>query len=489
MIGDLREKATSGLIWSAIERFGQQAVVFVVQIVLARLLAPEQFGLIAMVAVFMTLSSIVADAGFSQALVQRKEVGDKEISTVFYFNLGISCVMTLLLCLAAPFIAAFYKFEELTLILRVLSIRLVIGAFGSVQAAILSRQLLFKEIFWVTLPSTLISGIIAIVLAFNGFGVWALVGQSLVQSILQSSAFWFSSDWRPSRVFEIQCLKEMFPYGSRLALSSFLHQGFQSAYVLVIGKVFSAADLGYFQRARSLQRLPVENIQGILGRVTFPLFSKIQDDPPRMKRGMRKALQLSTLLVFPGMALLAAIAEPLVVTLIGEKWLPCVPYLQWLCVVGVLFPLHSMNVNLLLSIGRSDLLLRLEIIKKSLILINVFVTYRYGILAMIYGWGVTSAFGLLINTYYTKKFIDYSFYQQLKDLIPMICIALVVFAANYELIQVLTLSAPLTLAVTLCVGGALLLLGIRFVGASLKVEMEKILNGLPGGKLIGRLFL
>jgi O-antigen/teichoic acid export membrane protein len=489
MIGDLREKATSGLIWSAIERFGQQAVVFVVQIVLARLLAPEQFGLIAMVAVFMTLSSIVVDAGFSQALVQRKEVGDKEISTVFYFNLGISCVMTLLLCLAAPFIAAFYKFEELTLILRVLSIRLVIGAFGSVQAAILSRQLLFKEIFWVTLPSTLISGIIAIVLAFNGFGVWALVGQSLIQSALLSSAFWFSSDWRPTRVFDIQCLKEMFPYGSRLALASFLHQGFQSVYVLVIGKVFSAADLGYFQRARSLQRLPVENIQGILGRVTFPLFSKIQDDPPRMKRGMRKALLLSTLMVFPGMALLAVISEPLIVTLIGEKWLPAACYLKWLCLPGAMISLHAMNVNILLSIGKSDLILRLEVLKKSLIVINILVTYRYGIQEMIYGMVVTSIIGLWINTFYTKKFIDYSLYQQLKDLIPIICIALVVFAANYELIQVLTLSAPLTLAVTLCVGGALLLLGIRFVGASLKNEMRKILNGLPGGKLIGRLVL
>ena len=486
---DLREKAVSGLLWSAFERFGQQAAVFVVQIFLARLLAPDQFGLIAMVAVFMTLSSIVADAGFSQALVQRKEVGDKEISTVFYFNLGISCVMTLLLCLAAPFIAAFYEFEELTLILRVLSIRLVFGAFGSVQGAILSRQLLFNKIFWVTLPSTLISGIIAIVLAFNGFGVWALVGQTLIQSILQSSAFWFSSDWRPKYIFDTQCLKEMFPYGSRLALSSFLHQGFQSVYILVIGKVFSAADLGYFQRARSLQRLPVENIQGILGRVTFPLFSKIQNDPPRIKRGMRKALQLSALIVFSGMALLAAISEPLVVTLIGEKWLPAVPYLTWLCLFGAVFPLHAMNVNLLLSIGRSDLMLRLEVLKKTLILINILITYRYGIQEMIYGMVVTSIIGLCVNTFYTKKFIDYSLYQQLKDLIPMICIALVVFFTNYGLIQVTSISALLTLVVTSSLGGMILLLGIRFVGSSLKDEMAKILAGLPGGRLIIRLVL
>jgi teichuronic acid exporter len=398
-------------------------------------------------------------------------------------------VMTLLLCLVAPYIAAFYEFEELTWILRVLSVGLIIGAFGSVQGAILGRQLLFKKVFWITLPSLLIAGVVAIIMALNGFGVWALVTQNLLQSVLMSSALWFSSDWRPKRIFDTQCLKEMFPYGSRLALSRFLDRGFQSIYILVIGKVFTAADLGYFQRARSLQRLPVENIHSIFGRVTFPLFSKIQDDPPRMKRGMRTALQLSTLLVFPGMALLAAISEPLIVTLIGEKWLPSVPYLKWLCIVGALFPVNAMNINVLLALGRSDLMLRLEFIKKTLILINVVFTYRYGIQAMIYGMVVTSFISLWLNTYYIKKFIDYSLYQQLKDTNPMICIALLVFAANYGLIQTLSLNAPLTLVVTLCAGGVILLLGIRFVGVSLKDEMAKILDGIPGGKFIGRLVL
>lgn len=485
----LREKATTGLIWSAFERFGQQAAVFVVQIVLARILAPEQFGLIAMVAVFMTLSGIVVDAGFSRALVQRKEVGGNELSTVFYFNLGISCLMTLLLCWLAPYIAAFYEFEELTLILRVLSVRLIIGAFGSVQGAILCRQLLFKRIFWFSLPSTLLAGLAAIFLAMNGFGVWALVWQTLIQAVLMSGAFWFSSDWRPIRVFDTQCLKEMFPYGSRLAITSFIHRGFQDIYVLVIGKVFSATDLGYFQRARSLQKLPVENIQGILGRVTFPLFSSIQDDPPRMKRGMRKALQLSTLLVFPGMALLAVIAEPLVLTLIGAKWLPCVPYLKWLCVVGALFPLHSMNVNLLSAIGRSDLLLRLEIIKKSLILINVFITFRFGILTMIYGWAIASVLGLFINTYYTKKFIDYSLWQQIADALPMICIAVVVYVVNASLMHLLALNELCLLLISVSTGGAILLLGIRFVGDTLREEISRILEGLPYGKLLSRVLL
>jgi teichuronic acid exporter len=478
-----------GVVWSACERFGQQGCVFVVQIVLARILAPEQFGLIAMVMVFMTMSGILVDAGFSRALIQRKDVGDTELSTIFYFNVAISFLMVGVLCLLAPLIAGFYQLEELTLILRVLSFRLILGAFGTIQSAILSRAMLFKRVFLVTLPSLLIAGGLAIYLAMNGFGVWALVAQTLSQSLLVSLALWFQSDWRPKLIFDMTCLKEMFPYGSRLALSSFLDRGFQSMYTLVIAKAFSVTDLAYFQRARSLQKLPVQNIHGILGRVTFPLFSSIQDDPPRMKRGMCKALQITTLFVFPGMALLSAISEPLIITLITDKWLPAVPYLKWLCLSGALFPMHAMNINVLLALGRSDLMLRLEVIKKCLVVMNILITYRFGIQAMVYGIVVTSFIALWINTYYTKKFIDYSCLGQLKDVLPMICVAGVIFAVNSVLIALMALSAPVTLAVTLCIGGLILLIGVRFVGSSLKEEMSRVLARLPGGRVIERVFL
>ncbi|MDF3130399.1 lipopolysaccharide biosynthesis protein [Kiritimatiellaeota bacterium B1221] len=476
----LRQRATSGLVWSAIERFGQQASVFIIQIILARILAPEQFGLIAMVAVVMRLSGIIVDAGFSQALVQRKNIGDADISTVFYFNLFVSCAMALVICLLAPYVSNFYGFSELTLILRVLTIRLVISAFGSVQGAIFARKLAFKKIFWVTLPSTVVSGIISIIMAYNGFGVWALVWQSIIRAFLLSCVYWAYSSWRPKFVFDIKCLKEMFPYGSRLAMTSFLHQGFQNLYVLVIGKVFSASDLGYFQRARSLQRLPVDNIHGIISRVTFPLFSSIQDDPPRMKRGMCKALQFSTLLVFPGMALLAAIAEPLVLVLIGEKWLPSVPYLKWLCFVGALFPLHSMNINLLSAIGRSDKLLRLEIIKKSILILNIFITYRFGIIVMIYGWGISSVIGLFINTYYTKIYIDYRFSEQVMDVFPAIGIALCVFSINHLAVNLLNLNEYMKLLVSLFGGSVILTCGLKyFIRNELKKDICSMLTRVP----------
>lgn len=488
-VESLRSKATSGLLWSSFERFGQQAARFIVQIALARILLPEQFGLIAMVTVFISLSRVFVDAGFSSALVQRKEVGDKEISTVFYFNIAISCLMTGLLYGAAPYIAAFYENDELTLILRVLSLVLVISGFGAVQGAMLSRQLRFGRLFWCAMPAIFLSGGIAVWMAYIGYGVWALVAQALISSVLMTCGVWLANGWRPKRVFDVQCLKDMFPFGSRLALAKLLDVGFQNLYILVIGKVFSAADLAYFQRARSFQLLPVQNIQGILGRVTFPLFSKIQDDPVRVKRGASKALQFSTLVVFSGMALLAAIAEPLIITLIGEKWLPSVPYLKWLCISGALFPVHAINVNLLNALGRSDLTLRMGIIKKSLTLLNICLMFRFGIQAIIYGMVVCSMISLWINTRYCKRLIDYSFSQQLKDVMPMIINALLVFAASLSVVQWIPVSPVLVLVAAACAGGVVLLFGLRFFDASLKDEIRRTLNGLPAGRLITRLIL
>jgi teichuronic acid exporter len=486
---DLRRSATSGIIWSAVERFGQQGCAFFVQLLLARLLAPEQFGLIAMVAVFVTISNVCVDAGFGQALIQRKEVGDLELSTVFYFTLMIACLMAGLLCVIAPWIADFYQIHELTLILRVLSVGLVIGAFGSVHATVLARKMQFKRLFWVSLPATLVSGGIAISLALNGLGVWALVVQVLCSRVLTASLLWFASAWKPRVVFSFSCLRDMFPYGSRLALSALLNQGFESIYILVIGKVFSAVELGNFQRARSFQRFPVQNIQYILGRVAFPLFSSIQDDPIRMKRGMRIAIQLGALFAFPIMALLSSVSQPMVATLIGEKWLPCVPYLRWLCLVGALFPLHAMNLSLLTAIGRSDLFLRLAVIKKIFVVINLVVLYFLGVQCMIYGMGVASICALLINTYYTNKFINYSFLSQVRDVFYIIAIALIIMGANIAFLYAVPLSAPAALISGCSIAAIVFLLSLRFVGESLKAELRRVLDPLPLGVIIGRMIL
>jgi teichuronic acid exporter len=488
-MSSLREKATSGVLWSAFERFGEKFCVFGIQLILARILAPEEFGLIALVAGFVIICNALVEGGFGRALIQLKSVSDVELSTVFYFNIFASACLSLLLFCVAPTIAAFYEIEELSVVLQFLCLGLIFEAFATVQRSILSRKMLFKKLFWVSMPSTVCSGTVGIVMALNGYGVWALVAQTLSRKLLLTSFLWLLTGWRPRLIFSYKCLAEMFPYGSRLALSGFLNQGFNNIYVLVIGKIFAPIEVGFFQRAKSFQQLPVANIQSILMRVAFPLFSSIQDDPPRMKRGMRKATQIATILVFPGMALLAVIAEPMVIFLIGEKWLPSIPYLQWLCIVGAMFPLHSLNVNLLAAIGRSDLFLRIEIIKKVLVLANILITFSFGVQAMIYGMCVTSILALAINTHYTQKFIDYGFMEQIRDVLPMFLTAVLVFLAGYSFQAVTDFQTLTTLLWSVAISGFIGMLSLHFMADDLKVEIKQVAAKVPFGKRIASILL
>ena len=475
----LRQKATSGVVWSAIERFGQVGCAFVLQLFLARLLAPEQFGLIAMVTVFITISNVLIDAGFSQALIQRKEVRDLDVTTVFYFNLLIAVILAVSLYCFAPFIARFYDSEELTLIVRVLSINLLFAGLGAVHKAKMTREMRFKKLFLVSFPATLLGGLVGIAMAYQGYGVWALVTQSLLMRGMITGLLWIFTGWRPSLAFDFACIKEMFPYGSRLAVSGVLNTGFSNLYVLVIGKVFTPVEVGLFQRARLFQQLPVQNIQAIVGRVAFPLFSSVQDDPTRMKRGLRKAIQLVSLLVLPCMALLAAISEPMVLVLIGVKWQACVPYLKLLCFVGALYPLHAMNLNLLAAIGRSDLFLRLEIIKKILIVLNVLATYRFGVQAMIVGMIITSLIALLLNTYYSKKFIDYGIAQQFLDLYKLIVMSGIIWCAATFCVAIFSEMRWGALLAGSCSAAVIVLIGIRCLGREVQSEVMSVLQRIP----------
>lgn len=480
MTDSLRRKATSGILWSAIERYGQQSCAFVVQLILARLLAPEEFGLIAMVVVFIAISGALIDAGFSRALVQRKEVTDSDLSTVFYFNMVVSFLVAALLHFCAPAIALFYGFSDLSQILRFLSFGLILSAFGAVHRSILTRGLFFKKLFWVSFPSVLISGSLGIVMAYSGFGVWALVGQSLCMALISSLFLWLQSTWRPAFVFDVGCLKEMFPYASQLALSSILDQGFRNIYVLVIGKFFTLAEVGFFQRARAFQQLPVSNFQSVLSQVAFPLFASIQNDPARMRSGMRKALQLGALFSFPTMTGMALVAEPMVVVIIGEQWLPIVPILQLLCVVGVIYPISAINVNLLMSIGRADLFLRIEIIKKLLVLANVLITYRYGLTAMILGMIVVSIIALVINTFYSKAFLGYGLFKQLKDIFAIAVIVLIMSGGVLLFSNAVEFKFLPKLLLEVILGIGLFVVLLRFLPLELKEEIVRITDPLPG---------
>ncbi|MGD0234771.1 MAG: MOP flippase family protein [Syntrophorhabdales bacterium] len=415
---NLRQQTIHALSWSFLEAAGLQGVRFVTGIILARLLFPEQFGLIGMLWIFIAVAQTFLDSGFGAALIQRREVTPADTCSIFYFNIGVGLAAAGLLCLVAPWIAGFYSQPILTPLIRALSLTIVINSFGLIQGTILSKQINFKMQTKVSLIASALAGTIGVSLAYAGFGVWALVVQQISGAVFQTAFLWLFNTWRPALIFSFKSLREMFKFGSRLLGSGLLNQVFDNIYLLVIGKLFSATDLGFFTRAKTFQELPSNTLSGMVARVTFPVFSTIQDDPTRLKKGLKKALTTLVLVNFPMMVGLAVIARPLVLVLLTEKWAPSIPYLQVLSFVGLLYPLHVINLNLLQALGRSELFLRLEIIKKVLIVINIAVTWRWGISAMICGMIVTSIISYYLNSYYTGVLIGYPIREQLRDLSP-----------------------------------------------------------------------
>jgi teichuronic acid exporter len=338
-----------------------------------------------------------------------------------------------LLCLVAPRIASFYNQPILAPLTRAMSLIIVINSFGLIQSTILSKQIDFKTQTKISLIAGTLSGIMGIILATAGFGVWSLVGQQVSGSLFSTILLWLLSTWRPALIFSFNALKDMFGFGSRLLVSGVLSQIFDNIYLLMIGKLFSAADLGFFTYANHLQALPSQTLSEMVGRVTFPVFSSIQEDLNRLKKGLKKALTFLVLVNFPVMVGLAVIARPLVVALLTEKWAECIPYLQLLCVLGLLYPLHVINLNVLQALGRSDLYLRLEIIKKVLVVINIIVTWRWGISAMIYGMIATSFISYYLNSYYSGVLIGYPLWEQLRDLLSALIIAVLMGLVVYTL--------------------------------------------------------
>jgi O-antigen/teichoic acid export membrane protein len=427
----LRSKTIHALSWSFLESIGLQGVRLVIGIVLARLLFPEQFGLVGMLTIFMAVAQAFLDSGFGAALIQKRDATPIDACSMFYFNIVVGLMAAGLMCLVAPWIAAFFSQPVLAPLTRLLSLTIVTNSFGLIQNTILQKQINFKTQTKVSLMAGVISGIIGVTLAGMGFGVWSLAVQQISSSFCRTAFLWFVNDWRPALIFSLKSLREMFGFGSRLLVSGLLNQIFENIYLLVIGKLFSAADLGFFTRAQALEEIPSQTFSGMVGRVAFPVFSTIQDDPGRLKRGMKKALSTLVLVNFPMMVGLAIIARPLVLVLLTDKWAGCITYFQLLCVVGLLYPLHLINLNVLQALGRSDLFLRLEIIKKLLILINIAVTWRWGISAMICGMIGLSIIAYYLNSYYTGALLGYPIREQLRDLIPSLITSVLMGIAVY----------------------------------------------------------
>jgi teichuronic acid exporter len=420
----LKQKAIKGVIWSTIENFSAKGVQFILGIILARILVPEDYGLIGMIMVFLSISATFIDSGFSKALIQKKNRDEKDFSTVFYFNIAIAVLFYFILFSIAPLIAEFYNQQILISLVRVIGLIVIINSFAVVQRSKFTISIDFRTQTKASFLSIVISGIFGIYLAYSGYGVWALVVQVLIRSSINVGALWYFSKWMPLDGFHYNRFKSLFYFGSKLLLARLLDTIYNNIYLITIGKLFSVAELGYYTRAKQLNDFPSSNITSILQRVTFPLLSGIQDDNIKLKENYRIIIKLSALVIFPLMMGLAALAKPIILLILTEKWINSVWMLQLLCFAGMWYPIHALNLNILNVKGRSGLFLRLEIIKKAVITIVLIVSIPFGIKAMIIGQIFTSIISLGINTYYTNLIISYNLFQQLNDIFGVLIVSL-----------------------------------------------------------------
>lgn len=434
----LKQKTTKGLFWSSVERFSNQGVSFIFSIILARILAPSDFGIVAMIGIFFAVAQSFVDSGFSNALVRKTDRREEDLSTCFYFNIGVGIVAYIVLFLIAPFIADFYNQPILSPIIRITGFGVVLNSLCVVQQALFTIKIDFKSQAKVTLSATIISGIVGVVLAYQGYGVWALVWQGVVMSLVRMGLLWLMSKWRPKAGFSKDSFHYLFGYGSKLLASGLLDTIYNNIYPIVIGKFYSPAQLGNYSRALSFAQLPSSNITSILQRVTFPVLSTIQDDLPRLQTNYRRLLKLSAFIVFPLMTGLAAVAFPLIRIVLTPKWEGCSFYLQIICFALMWYPIHAINLNLLQVKGRSDLFLRLEIIKKIVGVCIMCITIPLGITAMCIGMVASSFIALFINTFYTGKFIDIQYLKQMRDLLPIFVNSLLTGGLIFISIQFIT---------------------------------------------------
>jgi len=418
MASDLKKKTAKGMFWSAVERFSTQGIQFLFGIVLARLLTPADYGVIAMLTIFLAICQTFIDSGFANAIIRKIDRTEKDMATMFFFNIGMSLVCYAILFFTAPFIASFYNMPELTLVLRVLALRLIVQSFSTVQVTNLTIKIDFKKQAKISLASAIISGIVGIGFAYNGYGVWSLVIQALFCSTFNAFLYWLTVRWHPQCFFDKESFKNLFSYGSKLLISGLLDTVYNNLYPLVIGKFYTPAQLGAFAKADHFSQFPSQNIMRILHRVSFPVLSALQNDPQRMRNSFLKFINYSALIIFPLMLGLLALSKPMTLLLLTERWKEMIPLLQILCIAMMWYPVHAINLNILQVLGRSDLFLKLEVIKKVIGLAILLITLPISITAMCIGQIVDSILGLFINTYYSKKFINAGIGEQLKFLFP-----------------------------------------------------------------------
>lgn len=479
MAGPLQRKAFWGMIWSAAGNFSRQLIQFVVGVQLARILTPDDYGLVGMLAIFTAIASCMIDSGMGNALVRKPDRTEVDCSTVYYFSVATALLMYAVLFVAAPYIADFYDQPALCDLTRVLCLTLVIGPLAGVHGTKLYIDMQFKKSSAISVASALVSGVVGIVCAYMGCGVWALVYMQLAGSVFCVLLTWLVVRWVPLCVFSRQSFRELFGFGSKLLASAILDKTYNNIRPLLIGKVYSGADLGYYTRANQYASLPATTASGLLGGVTYPLLCKLQHDEDILREKYRLLIRLSAFVVFPLLMGLAAVAEPCIVVLITEKWLPCVLLLQILCFSLMWYPVHALNLNLLQVKGRSDLFLKLEVIKKIMGVTMLVITVPISVTAMCYGAVVISLLCLGVNTYYTGQLIQVGFFRQMGDLLPIFLLSLAMGAGVWCLVTFLPLSPALQLAVGIPAGALIYVVGaILFRMPELTESCQLIRNNL-----------
>lgn len=445
----LRKKTLVGSIWMMMERFGYLTIQFVSNLVLARLLMPEDFGAIGIMMVFITLSNVFIDSGFSASLIQKKEITEKDKSTVFFTNLMLSVVVYTVLFFASPWIADYFHIEQLRSLFRVLGVVLLIDAFCAIQNTMLTREMNFKRLTQIKLAAIVIAASVAIYLAYTGFGIWALIVQYILYSTIRTFVTWIVAKWRPIIAFSKESFKTLFGFGSKLLLSTFVAELYVNFQQILIGRFYTPADLGYYSQARQFQQIPTGTISQVINSVAFPAYAKLQDDRVKLKELFRQNVRLVSFLNTPLMVLLAVIAQPLIILLYSEKWVGSIEYFQFLCICfGIFLAIHQCSLSVLKAVGRSDYVLKLEIIKKVLGIIFILVGIKiWGLWGILYALGLNSFIEIFLNGYYINKEINYSGVGQLLDMMPSIIVSAIAGGASYFFLQYFVLSGNVFIAV------------------------------------------
>ncbi len=467
-----RKSVFSNFIWRFAERCGAQLVTFVVSIVLARLLMPEDYGTIALVTVFTTIMQVFVDSGLSTALIQKKDADDLDFSSVFYFNFAVCIFLYLIMFLSAPFIA-FYKIPELTPVVRVISLTIVISGIKGVQQSYVSRNMLFKRFFYATLGGTIFSAFLGIAMAYTGFGVWAIVAQLLSNTAIDTLILWITVKWRPKFMFSWERLKGLLKFGWKMLCSALLDTGYNNLWNLLIGKVYSSVDLAYYNEGDKFPKLIIANINTSIDSVLLPAMSKEQDNVEIIKSMTRRSIMVSCYIMAPLMLGLACCASNVVILVLTEKWLPCVFYMQIFCINYAFYPIHTANLNAIKAMGRSDLFLKMEIVKKSMGLLLLLFTMFISVKAMAYSLLFSTLVSMMINSWPNKKLMNYSFLEQMKDISPSILLAIGMGVIVYFIGMINLPILPLLLIQVFC-GGIIYIAG----SAAFKLEPFIFLLGI-----------